>query len=149
MTSQGEWKKMGEGMDNVEGHLSCHDSSYNEHNLRFPTAAMVFTVEVRTRNTAVEVWMCWERNLTSLNLLKAKTTLHPAPTSPQDGLDPLQLALVLICMCTHTNEHVVQLALCGGDLCSVLCGVCVCTSACVTVCSNCDVRVVWCLTCTA
>ena len=46
---------MGEGTDNVKGHLSCHDSSYNERSLRFPTAAMVFTVEVRTRNTAVAV----------------------------------------------------------------------------------------------
>ena len=75
-------------------------------------------------------------------------TVHPAPTSAQDGLDPLQVVLVLICMCTHTNEQVVQLALCGGGcvvvtLCSILCGVCACTSACVTVCSDCDVRV-WC-----
>ena len=41
-------------------------------------------------------------------------------------------------MCIHTNEHVLQLALCGGGctyvmvrLCSVLCSVCVCMCMCV------------------
>ena len=63
-------------------------------------------------------------------------TLRPAPTSAQDGLDPLKLALVLICMRTHTNEYVLQLPLCGGGcmyvvviLCSVQCEgshLCVC-----------------------
>ena len=33
-------------------------------------------------------------------------TPHTASTSAQDGLDPLQLAMVLICIRTHTNEHV-------------------------------------------
>ena len=33
-------------------------------------------------------------------------TPYPGPTSAQDGLEPLQLALVLICMHTHTNEHI-------------------------------------------
>ena len=48
--------------------------------------------------------------------------LHPAPTSAQDGLDPLQLALVVFSSTNQafTNVHtykqalVLQLALCGG-----------------------------------
>ena len=40
------------------------------------------------------------------------TTLHPGPTSAQNGLEPPQLALVLTCI--HTNEHVLQLSLRGG-----------------------------------
>ena len=52
---------------------------------------MVFTVEVRARNTAVAVQTRWERTLTSLNLLEPSrvfagteddfATVHPAPTS--------------------------------------------------------------------
>ena len=41
-------------------------------------------------------------------------TAHLGSTSAQDSLEPLQLALVLICMHAHTNEHVLQFSLCGG-----------------------------------
>ena len=82
---------MAEDTDNVEGSLSCDDSSHDERNLRFPTAAMVFTVEARARHTVVAVQTCWERSLTSLNLLEPScvfagteddfATVHPSPTS--------------------------------------------------------------------
>ena len=82
---------MTEGTDNVEGRLSCDDSSHNERNLRFPTAAIVFTVEARARHTVVAVQTCWERSLTSLNLLEPSRVfagtednfaiVHPASTS--------------------------------------------------------------------
>ena len=82
---------MAEDTDNVEGRLSCDDSSHDVRNLRFPTAAMVFIVEARARNTAVAVHMPWERSLTSLNLVEPSrvfagtedkfATVHPAPTS--------------------------------------------------------------------
>ena len=84
---------------------------------------------------------------TSLNLLEPKTILwlcfvtllllYSAP----DGLDPLQLALVNICMRTHTNEHVLQLSLCGGGcmwwwfLCDVC--ACICVYVCVCMCVLC------------
>ena len=63
---------------------------------RFTIAAIVLIVEVRTRNTAVVIWMRWERSLTSSSLSDNFATLHPAPTSAQDGIDHLQLVLVLI-----------------------------------------------------
>ena len=52
------------------------------------------------RNTAVVILTCWEKSLTSLNVLEPIGRLcdsASAPTSAQDGLDLLQLALVLIC----------------------------------------------------
>ena len=137
---------MAEGTDNV-GRQSCDDSLYDERNLRLPTVTVVFAVEAMAGNMAVALHMRWERSLTSLNLQEAKATLHPAPTSAEDGLDPLQLALVLICMCTHTNEHVLQFPLCGGGcmyvvvIYVVFCVVCVCIFACVTVCSDYEVCV--------
>ena len=89
--------------------------------------AVVFTVDARAGNTVVVVEMRWERSLTNFNLQEPKKTFHPDPTSAQDVLDPLQLALVLICMRTHTNEHILQLPMSGGScmyvvmiLCSVL-----------------------------
>ena len=104
---------MAEGMDNVEGRLSCNNSSHDERNLRFPTAAMVLTVEVRARNMAVAEQTRWERSLNQFEptrtvacLLEPKTTLRLCILLllvPQDGLEPLQLALMLICMHPHTN----------------------------------------------
>ena len=75
MMSQGERKSMAEYTDNVEGHLSCDDSSHGEQYLRIPTAAIAFTVAARARNTVVAVETCSERSL-SLNLLEPKTTLR-------------------------------------------------------------------------
>ena len=67
---------MAEGMDNVEGRQSCYDSSYDEHTLRPPTAAMVFAVDMRAEKTAVVMQMRRERSLTSLNVQESKTTLR-------------------------------------------------------------------------
>ena len=61
---------MAEGTDKVEDRLSCDDSSYNEHNLRFTIAVMVLIVEARTRITAVVIQTCCERSLIRLNLLE-------------------------------------------------------------------------------
>ena len=68
---------MAEGTDNVEDRLSCDDSSYDEDTIwTIPTAAMVFAVEVRTRNTAVTVQTRWEWSRTGLNRLPPYTTLQ-------------------------------------------------------------------------
>ena len=62
-------------------------------------------------------------------------TAHPGPTSAKDILEPLQLALVFICMRTHTNEHILPLhCVLVVILCSVLCGVCVCVCVCICAC---------------
>ena len=48
-------------------------------------------------------------------------TLHPAPTSAQDDLDPLQLALVFILVDPIVYAHIqmsmfcVVVVVCGGD----------------------------------
>ena len=99
---------MAEGMDNVEGRQSCDDSSYNECTLRLPTAA-VKNSGGGTDAQGKEPYQ-FEGTETEDNF----ATVHPGPTSAQDSLEPLQLALVLICMRTHTNEHVLQFSLCAG-----------------------------------
>ena len=44
-----------------------------------------------------------------------------------------------ICICTHTNEHVLQLAHCGG--CCMWCRVIVCSVPCLCACSRCALTV--------
>ena len=72
--------------------------------------------------------------------------MHPAPTSAQNGLDPLQLALVVLFLCQqahlHTNVHkhigalfnlhCVVLEVCiHMCVCVCVCGVRVCVFVCV------------------
>ena len=110
---------MAEGTDNIEGCQSCNDSSYNERTLRLLTVAMVFTADARAGKMAVALQTCRERSLYQFERTGSEddfASLHPGPTSAH-GLERLQLALVLISMCTHTNQHVLQLSLCGGGGC--------------------------------
>ena len=90
---------MAEGTDNVEDRISCDDSSYGE-----------CTLEVYDSGDGVNSGSEDEEygsgdtdalgkepyQFTYRNRLDDFATLDPAPTSAQDGLDPLQLALVLI-----------------------------------------------------
>ena len=63
---------MAEGTDNVEDHLSCDDSSYDEHNLDDSDSGN----GVRSGSTTVMVGMRWEWSLIGLNQLPLYTTLQ-------------------------------------------------------------------------
>ena len=112
---------MAEGMDNVEDHQSCDDSSYDERTLRLPTAAMVFTVDARAGKMAVAVQTCRERSLTSLNVQELKTTLRLHILVLLVPKMVLNLCNWCSFVCTHIQMsmfckfHCVVVVVCGGD----------------------------------
>ena len=108
---------MAEGTDNVEDRLSCDDSSYDERNLEVYDSG---DVEARTRNMAVVIRTRWERSLTSLPTGTDRTTfcilflLVPKMVLTLFNLRWCLFSVDPICICTYTNEHVLQLTHCGG-----------------------------------
>ena len=103
---------MAAGTNNVEYRLSCDDSSYSERNLE------VYNIgDGVNSGSGDEEYGGGDTDA----LGKEPYQIGPAPTSAQDGHDPLQLVLVLIfswphCISTHTNDmFCVVVAVCGGD----------------------------------
>ena len=115
---------MAEGTENVEDCISCDDSSYGECNLEvYDSGDGVNSGSDDeeygggdTDALGKEPYLFTYRNRSD-----DFATLHPAPTSAQDGLYPLQLALVLALVYAHIqmsmfcNLHTVVLVVCGGD----------------------------------
>ena len=90
---------MAEGTDNVEDRISCNDSSYGKRNFEVYDSSDGVNggsedEEYGGGNTNTLGKEPYQ--FTYGNRLDDFATLHPAPTSAQNGLDPLQLALVLI-----------------------------------------------------
>ena len=90
---------MAEGTDNVEDRISCDDSLYGKRNLEVYNSGDGVNSgredeEYGGGNTDALGKEPYQ--FTYGNRSDDVATLHPAPTTAQDGLDPLQLALVLI-----------------------------------------------------
>ena len=90
---------MAEGTNNVEDSLSCDDSSYGKHNLVVYNSgdganSRGEDEEYGGGNTDTLGKEPYQFKPTGTDRMTLR--LHPALTSAQDGLDPLQLALVLI-----------------------------------------------------
>ena len=91
---------MAEGTDNVEDRISCDDSSYGECNLEVYDSSDGVNSGSKDKEygsgdtdaLGKEPYQFIPTGHRSDDF----ATLHPARTSAQDGLDPLQLALVLI-----------------------------------------------------
>ena len=117
---------MTEGTDNVEDRISCDDSSYGECNLevydsgdgvnsgtedeeyggghtdalgKLPYQFKPTGTDWTTLQLCVLLLLVPKIVLTLCNLRWCLFSLDP------------------ICICTHTNEHVLQLAHCGGCVC--------------------------------
>ena len=90
---------MAEGTDNIEDRLSCDDSSYGERNLEVYNSGDGVnsgSVDEEYDGGDTDALGKEPHHFTYGNRSDDFATLHPAPTSAQDGLDPLQLAPVLI-----------------------------------------------------
>ena len=90
---------MAEGTDNVEDHISCDDSSYGDHNLEVydsDDGVNSGSEDEEYGSGDTDALGKEPYQFTYGNRSDDFETLHPAPTSAQDGLDPLQLVLVLI-----------------------------------------------------
>ena len=110
------------GTDNVDDCLSCDDFLYSECNLEIYDSG--YGVDSESGDEEYGGGNTDELGKEPYQFKPTGTdfaTLCPAPTSAQDSLDPLQLALVLIfswphCICTHTNGMLcVVVVVCGGD----------------------------------
>ena len=115
---------------------------------------MVFTVDVRAGKAAVAVQTRREMSLTSFECTGTEDDLQlcilvllvPKMVLILCNLHWCSFVYAHIQMSTFCNFHCVVVVVCGGDFSHVafyvVC-VCACASVHVTVCSDCDVRVVW------
>ena len=90
---------MAEGTDNVEDCISCNDSSYSKRNLEVYNSGDGVnsgSEDEEYDGGDMDVLGKEPYQFTYGNRSDDFATLHPAPISAQDSLDPLQLALVLI-----------------------------------------------------
>ena len=90
---------MAAGTDNVEDRLSCDDSSYSERNLEVYDSGDGVSSgsgDEEYGGGDTDALGMEPYQFTYWNRSGDFATLRPAPTSAQDGLDPLQHALVLI-----------------------------------------------------
>ena len=89
---------MTEGTDNVD-RISCDNSSYGERNLEVYNSGdgvNSISEDEEYGGDDTDTLRKEPYQFTYRNRSDDFATLHPAPTSAQDGLDPLQLGLVLI-----------------------------------------------------
>ena len=117
MTSQRERKKMTEGKDNIESHLSCDNFLYDECNLEVSDSGNGVQSGSEDKKYSSGSMDMLGKELYQFEPTGTKddfATLHPALTSAQD--DPLQHALVLIRMHTMWWWYIV----CSGDF--IWCG---------------------------
>ena len=91
---------MAAGTENVEDRLSCDDSSYSERNLEvYDIGNGINSASGEEEYGGGDTDALGKEPYQfkrKWNRLDDFATLRPAPTSIQDGLDPLKLALVLI-----------------------------------------------------
>ena len=97
------------GTDNVEKCISCDDSSYGERNLEvYDSGDSVNSGSEDEEYGGGDTDALGKEpyQFTDRNRSDDFATLRPAPTSAQDGLDPLQLALVLILVDPIIYAHI-------------------------------------------
>ena len=90
---------MAEGTNNVEDRLSCNDSSYSERNLEVSNSSDGVnngSEEVQYSGGDTDALGKEPYQFKPTRTDRTTLRLHPASTSAQDSLGPLQLALVLI-----------------------------------------------------
>ena len=88
---------MAEDTDNVEDRISCDNSSYGERNLEVydsDDGVNSGSEDEEYSSGDTDALVKEPYQFTYGNQSDDFATLHPAPTSAKDGLDPLQFALV-------------------------------------------------------